>query len=454
MLLKGAASSPEADDLVSTIVDRVIVPYRRTQGQVRPSMLPGYRKITEAFLADLLDAAAQGRWSKLSTNNAHLITVPGGKSAFTTLRRAMGAAGLLEELAGYFRVRELFGQKRRRYHRTCFRPSAKLLALAEDHGVLLADFKTPRRPGRAAVSPPFIIRETVSLAPAEVLELLAAKENGERPRRLEVPEDDPQVVRIVADMDRLNAFLLEEGRISGIVFAGLRRLFSSADQPGFAYQWHGRFYSMPRADSYENLEGGKDTRQAVVVIDGKPAREVDISASQLTVFHGLLQVPFDPSCDPYELGGGLDRERVKEWLMFALGSQGSNHGGNRLKKAKLAGLAKYPFLADLPQLGISILDLQFHEAEILRLAMEHLMQQDIGFLPVHDALLVAEGNEEVAVAAIRAAYMQYFTANLGLPSAPVPRVKHDRMARAAFAPDGAQGLSIGLRVPEGAIRLR
>ena len=140
--------------------------------------------------------------------------------------------------------------------------------------------------------------------------------------------------------------------------------------------------------------------------------------------------------------------------MFALGSQGSNHGGNRLKKAKLACLAKYPFLADLPQLGISILDLQFHEAEILRLAMEHLMQQDIGFLPVHDALLVAEGNEEVAVAAIRAAYMQYFTANLGLPSAPVPRVKHDRMARAAFAPDGAQGLSIGLRVPEGAIRLR
>lgn len=425
MLLAGTACTPEAAKLVSTIVDEVIVPYRQTQGQVRPSMVTQYREITQAFLADLLYAAAQGRWSTLSTDSGHLGTVPGGRTAFGTMRSALGAAGLLEELPGFFGTYEQFGHKRSKGHRTCFRPTEKLRAMATDLGIQLSDLEAIRSVRRVASAPPFTVRPSGPPAAAEVLQLIAKKEPSDKPTRLPVPYDDVQAIQIITAMTSLNAFLLEDGRIGGITFGGLRRSFNNADQPGFAYQWHGRFYSMPKADRYENLEGGKTTRQQLVVIDGKPAREVDISASQLTVLHGILQIPFDPSCDPYDVGDALDRELVKQWLVIALGSQGAAHGGNRLKKAKEAGLAKYPFLTELPRLGVGILDLQFHEAEILRLAMEHLMERGIGFLPVHDALLVAEGNEKVAVEAIDAAYHQYFTVNLRHPCAPVPRVKFD-----------------------------
>jgi hypothetical protein len=376
-------------------------------------MIQKYRAATEAFLADLLTAAYEGRWSKLSTDSGRLVTVPGGKSAFQTMREAMGAAGLLEELPGYYRTYKIFGQDQRKASRTCFRPTAKLLSLANGHGVPL----TGARDHLAFKAPP---KPTV----VEVLTLVATKVGEGRPQRLPIPHDDPEAAKITSEIERLNAFLLAEGRIGGIAFAGLRRSFNNADRPDFAYQWHGRYYSMPHADHYETMEGGKETRQGLVLIDRKPAREVDISASQLTILHGLLGEPFDPSRDPYDLPA-LDRELVKRWLLLVLGSCGSAHGGNPLKKVKIAGLARYPFLAELPNAGIGPLDLQFHEAEIIRLAMEDLMAQGIGFLPVHDALLVAEGNEPSAERALKNAFRVYFLERLGLPLAPSPRLKFD-----------------------------
>jgi hypothetical protein len=223
-------------------------------------------------------------------------------------------------------------------------------------------------------------------------------------------------------MRRLNAFLLEPGRIEGITFAGLRRSFNNADHPDFAYQWHGRYYSLPQGDLYEHMEGGKTTRQRLIKIDGEPAVEVDISASHLTILHGLLGVPCDGEGDPYGLLGH-DRETVKAWLLLALGSSGASHGGNRFLAVKKAGLARYPFLADLPTLGIGPLDLHYHEAEILGLAMEDLMERGIGFLPIHDALMVAERNAGGAVDAIKRGFDRYFRGRLGLTVVPVPIVR-------------------------------
>jgi hypothetical protein len=414
MLLTGSPKSPVAIAFVTWMVDNVISPFQQSQGQLRPSMVPKYHATTAAFLTDLLAAARGGRWSKLGTDNGRLVTVPGGKTAFKTMRAALGAAGYLEELPGYVRTEEVFGRKQKRVARTSFRPSAKLLALAEEHGAGLSDFLVH-----------FTLSKSVPPARTEVLTLVAKKpEAGSKPEHLPFPESDPRAKPIIEAMERLNAYLMEEGRVDGITFAGLRRSFSDADQEGFAYQRHGRYYSMPKANHYENMEGGKETRQKIVRIDGKPAREVDISASQLTILHGLRGVPFAPEGDPYAVPD-VDREEVKQWLVIALGSSGASHGGNRLKKAKEAGLERYPFLRQLWRYGIDALDLQFHEAEIIRLAMEDLMEQGLGFLPVHDALLVAEGNEEAAAEAIRSAFHRYFTVTLGKEIAPVPRLKWD-----------------------------
>ena len=126
----------------------------------------------------------------------------------------------------------------------------------------------------------------------------------------------------------------------------------------------------------------------------------------------ILQYPSDAK---------LDRETVKDWLLLALGASDSAVGGPRHNAARRAALARYPFLADLPKLGIGTLDLQYHEAQILRLAMEELMvDHGVGFLPVHDALVVPQSKVAIAKAAIEKSFRHYFLDVLGKGQAPVP----------------------------------
>ncbi|MCW2349806.1 hypothetical protein [Sphingobium sp. B12D2B] len=408
---------------MTTIINSVIAPFRASKGQLRPSMLPKYREALNAFLTDLFAAARHGRWSRLETNTDALHGYPGGATAFKTMREAVRAAGLVEEMKGFIRPFERWGLPETECIRTSFRPTAQLLGLAADYGVRLEDFTAHFEASKAKAP-----------VPANVLEARAAKlTKKDRPKRLLVNPQDAKASAILANLECLNGFLMAEGRIDGVVFAGLRRIFSNADHPDFAWQWHGRFYSMPNADTYENMEGGQQARSKAIRIDGEAVVEVDICASHLTILHGLLGLPFDPSQDPYALNG-LPREEVKTWINLAFGSGNSSTGGNKFNKARQAGLARYPFLADLQTLGISPLDLQFHEAEVLRLAMEDLMAQGVGFLPVHDALMVPYSQQDRAADAIRSGMQNYFTRNLGKVSSPRARISGGRDSRGDHTP--------------------
>jgi len=429
MLLKGGPSSAAGASLVGKIVDTVVAPYRAPKG---PVALAKYHAITGAFVSDLLFAARADRWSKLETNTNALTGLPGGATAFRTMREAMGAAGLLEELPGYTKTETVFGQVQVRSARTSFRPTPRLLEIAEEEGA-----------GLARLADHFTLGELAVPGPRDVLEARAARlEKGQRPRKLDVDPTDPRASAIIAAMQRLNVHLMAPGRITGIAFAGLRRVFSNADQPGFAWQWHGRFYSMPGADGYEYMEGGAAARARVIRIDGAEVAPVDISASHLTILHGLLEVPFDPSSDLYRIPG-VDREQVKEWLLFALGSSSASIGGPKYNRARAAALHRYPFLADLEELGHSTLDLQFHEAEILRLAMEDLAERGVGFLPVHDELMVAKGNLQMAEDALKRAFQRYFVGSLGKTAWPVPRLSLGLSPRRA----GGEPIALDLSSP-------
>ncbi|HUD91612.1 hypothetical protein [Sphingobium sp.] len=395
--------------MVSAIAEGVICPYKAQRGQLRHSSVRKYHQIVAPFLTDLLRAAADDRWSKLATNTNALPDYPGGAEAFKAMRAAMGAAELIDELPGYTRSYQMFGETQTRTSRTSFRPTPKLLQLAESHGVHLRDLKAH-------------FRASTGLRPRAVLEARAAKDSKKTaPKAAEIDPNDPVASFIREGVQALNGHLLEDGRIEGISFAGLRRVFCNADQPGFSWQWHGRYYSARGADAYEAMEGGQASRQRVIRIDGHPVAEVDISAAHLTILHGLLELPFDASTDPYALDS-VDRVHVKKWLTIALGAADPTAGGATLSKARAAGLERYPFLKDLPALGISALDLQYHEAEIMRLAMDDLRTlHGIGFLPVHDALMVATGNEEKAAQAIRSGFQRHFEGR-GLPPI-IPRVR-------------------------------
>lgn len=101
MALEAAPRSPQANALIASITNDVIIPFQSIKGQVRPSMVEKYPKALGPFMADLLQAAKGDRWGSLATRSADLVTYPGGRAAFATMREAMGADGLLEELRGY-----------------------------------------------------------------------------------------------------------------------------------------------------------------------------------------------------------------------------------------------------------------------------------------------------------------------------------------------------------------
>lgn len=433
MMLTGSPRSPEGIRLVNLIVDEVISPYKAMQGQLRPSSILKYRAITGAFLADLLAAASVDVWCKLATNTNAQSGRPGGPQAFKRMRDALGEAELIEELPGYIRTFSLFGGKQTKAARTSFRPTAKLVELAESRGIALTEWHKHFDMGRPAAP-----------GATDLLEKRGEKKSkSSEPRRLAVNLTEPMAAKIVADLQRLNEHLRAPGRIEGIAFSGLRRVFNNGDRPDFNWQWHGRYYSMPEADPYERMEGSAETRKRVIRIDEQEVEEVDISASHLTILHGLLGMAFDNSRDPYGVydlapgtgsvtdsgaphgfsGPKVDRERMKAWLLIALGTSDPAAGGSKHNLARRAGLGRYPFLADLPSLGIGPLDLQFHEAEILRLAMEELMiDHKVGFLPVHDALIVAKPNIRLAKSALTGAFTRYFRETLGLAAGPEPRL--------------------------------
>jgi hypothetical protein len=417
MLLTGGPRSPEAEALISTIIDTVIVPSRQGTVQLRPSMRLRYREALGPFLADLFYALKLGRWSKLRTNHGDMALYPGKETAFEAMRAAMGATGLLEELPGFFREEERFGIDYQIAAMTSFRPTPKLVQMAEGHGVTLGNLSAHFMAGKAPAPPP-----------CDVVEARSAKATkGARTERLPIDPEDLQASAITTAMERLNAFLMEDGRIEGITFAGLRRIYSNADRPGFAWQWGGRFYSMPRGNAYEGMsDGGGDgaggrARAAVLRIDGEDVVEVDLSAAHLTILHGLLGLPFDATQASYELPG-VNRAEVKRWIMIALGASDPMAGGRRFAPVRRAALERFPALADLGSHGISTYDLQYHEAEIMMMAMQDLMEQGVGFLPVHDALCVPRSQQALAAAALTDAFRRYFVERLGMDSAPVPRV--------------------------------
>jgi hypothetical protein len=415
MPLKGAARSNEAEALVSTVMEAIIMPFRAAQKQLRPSMIPKYRKALSAFLADLLAAASAGKWGRCGTSNAALSGCPGSRQAFLDVRTALVSSGSVEEIGGFVaKVSATDGTPLENiYERTVFRPTTKLLALAEEEGVLLTDFRQHFFPSGAK---PWV--------PGAYVEARATKPGNKKApgRCLEIDTNDPVALSILERMERLNAFLLEEGRVTGILFGGLRRVFHDADQPGFKWQTGGRFYSMQNWDAYEQLKGGKASRSREIRIDGEAVDEVDISAAHLTLLYGLLGVHFDGTQDPYAVPG-FGRKAVKDWIKVALGASDETIGGPKCSKVRKACVKRHPILAGLYGHGVGTLDLQYHESEIILAAVEDLRDlYGVGCLPIHDGLIIPQSQRDLAHAVLVEAFQRYFRDTPNKEVIPVPRV--------------------------------
>lgn len=444
--LLGTARSSEAEAIVQQLLDEVILPRRalsERKKQVGDATLGKLRRATTALLADLMNLARPSGHSKAALAGAHGMSrshFPSAKlgfgyDIFTEVVVALEDKGLLVRRVGYPRWGAPKGQKQGAA--TCLQMTDPLIGKAAAVGVTTGDWEAH-----------WTLRPCAVVPDGKRLELRAKRktERGDKLPSEELPVDlsNPRAAELDAQIERINRFLRSQD-IDGLAFMGLRRIFNDGDQPGFDWNKGGRFYSIRGGQAYERWNS-KD-RQARIIINRQPVVEVDLKASHLTLLHGLVGEPFglsdDPNDEPYVVPG-LPRDVVKLWVAQAIGSSNpvakrwsrrsqadyeEERPGQRLEHAfpirEVAGAVKdkHPLLIRLRTLGYSTLDLQFHEAEILRLAMEQLMfTQGIPVLPIHDALIVPRRDAVVAERCLKEAFRDYVEGVTGRPCQALPNV--------------------------------
>ncbi|WP_446690391.1 hypothetical protein [Sphingomonas sp. XXL09] len=416
--------------------------------QKRPASVAKHRVALGALFAGLLRLEAKDRAAGhgMAPRDFPGAQLGFGRDIFLQQTEALIAAGLLAHTPGWQRLHNFTNYTTGAAEtqsgggmRARFRLTAIGLDRVARAGVELqawADHWAPRR-------------AEVGLAPSSLalIELRGKKpESGGKGRKLRIDFSDPRVAGWLADLRAHNDFVISAG-IEGIAFVGLRRLFSDGDVSGFDWQRHGRFYSLPSGEAYEQLSGEERLRR--ITLGTECVGEADLRSSQLVLLYALLREPFDGTTDPYAIGD-LDRELVKAWVAQALGRgdvkagrwsgparqyfEGKHPGASIFKAHQITVyrqqvLARHSVLHRLGGPGVpTILELQFHESEILRAAMASLRLSGIPSLPVHDSLLVPLSRLKDAASAMTNAFATYVEQLIGHPCKVGPVVRLKRSA--------------------------
>jgi hypothetical protein len=227
---------------------------------------------------------------------------------------------------------------------------------------------------------------------------------------LPVPET-AHTRKLMAQVEALNEFL-DRFVITGGSFEGYTRKFNEGDHKDFDWNKGGRLYGeFDKKRNYQLLSGEERLR---MTIGGEPVAEIDISASYLTLLHGLQGLPLDTSRDLYQVEG-YSREVVKTWATVTLGNRRHfdkwpEEAAHRFKEkhnqdldevAPIADLRsameeKYPMLEQWSEQKLTWADLMFAESEIIIGTMMALMEKDKPSFCIHDSILVRRSDVELA----------------------------------------------------------
>jgi hypothetical protein len=412
LTLNTRASSPEGRALIEEICGRV------SRAVASPS---GYRRglkrtaalnlAVEALVAGvLLNAARHGQreWSYQPLSSPAFTGEAVGQRLFDIAWRALEADGLVERLPSFTRFHgapgELMGRERKA---TRFRPAPGLYALCAAHGVVIPT------PPEATWTDHF--RRHRPAGPHEPLRLRALSTIVKRKRidgaRLD-PHDGLWSTGFAREVADANVFITKFD-ISGCDPILFHRTFTHDLEHG------GRWYA-----SYSSTKA-VDRRR--IRINGAAVIEVDVHASHLTILHGLDNRNLPERHDLYgDLG--FPREVVKRWMTATFGagqpvlqwsprmhtealSKGIALANYRPGAVAAAAFDAYPVLGNMlevcgcvsePRLCSSAL--MWWEARALTEAMTALSKQGVPALPLHDALIVREGDREAALAALIRGY--------------------------------------------------
>jgi hypothetical protein len=299
-----------------------------------------------------------------------------------------------------------------------FQPTQKLLKLAQEHGVCLENIDRHFVRDRGALE----------LRSHSKWEWSPKSENdaGYAPRKVGGHRvkfaPDERTKALETQVNSINEFL-RTFSIKGGKCSGFYRGFNQGIDPD-AFNWNkgGRLYAYGR-DSYQSLTGDQ---RAQITINDEPTVEIDVSASYLTIYHGLIKQRLDA-----QSGGIWDRvvidnkQAAKDWINLSLTT------GKRLKKwpktkikeyrikhgieldtdhpvggVQAASLTAFPALHRLEASGLTWAELMFEEAEAILTTMLKLMDQGVPSLPVFDSIIVPQSQVRLATGVLHDAFYQ------------------------------------------------
>ena len=353
--------------------------------------------------------ATQPRASYRSLKTNDFTGEPVGAEVFKATLKALLQLGLVHQHEGYRRqASESFSAR--------YWPSENLLSLADQHGIAPSTLRQHFR-----LNPPKKAPKVV-----QPLRLMELKVRGRRQSVLQIDAASPEAFHLIQQIEAMNR-LAAVTVVEGCLPPRWKRSFTDD------WQHHGRWYAAGAEGNYQNLS---QADRLQIRIGGESVVEVDISASHLTLLHGMLGLP-EPEGDAYSVEG-VPREVAKAWINATIGKgspvqRWAQKAREQLgpdvswspKQVGSAVLGRYPFLSEpadairtneaLPQRRKLLpLRLMFIEASIISQTMEDLAAQGILALPMHDGLIVAASAEEAAHEAIMRAGKELAGVNLRL----------------------------------------
>lgn len=401
------AVTAEARAFVDNVTARITSDELRqgTRKNARVSTAAAFSKAIEGFLGDLMLAAGRergGDWIKQSRKAEHFTEAPVSYKNFRALLAGLVRAGWVE-IKGPVPTRvipALFGRKPKytNWAVSRFRATPALIDLAAQHGIT--------EPSRHFAYVP--------LAPL----MLRARSNRWDSDGNKVPGKpidwreklSPDLVAKGVELERgiqaVNDYL-ETVEIEGAAHGGYKRIFHNGDDKGFAWDQGGRLYS-----GYQIMP---EEERLCIRMNGEAVCEIDVSASNLTIFLGLHGVQIDLGRDPYGIGD-FPREVIKTWFTVTWGKSKLCDEWPKNKQKELgeyspvliaeAALKAYPALDALGNDDVrdAWAYLMYLESSAMLNATKLLMRDDIPSLSVHDALLVPVSAQRPAEFAIKAAY--------------------------------------------------
>jgi hypothetical protein len=410
--------TPAAMSLVDAVATQVATQEAKGRSRQRGAKQhEALRQAVGAFLGGLLWqwAAAPPRPASCGSMAADFTGAPVTYRTFVAVRDALVELGLVAEVDGRrFPMGEGFAGEMWRGWVARYWPLPPLLELAQGHGVNPESARSAFRVV-AAVRAPVVAQPVV----AEHLKTRdgARLVDGEP---ISLPPDFGPFATAAAEVVEQNAFAATVD-VTGCTPPRWVRRFGP--DPRLHGRWYAQGASKNDGAVYQPMK--KADRAAAIRIGGEEVVELDVSASLLSILHGLRGVQLPPD-DPYAVAG-LPREVVKAWITTTVGKgKATTRWGREVDPARkvhsaaevgTAVLACFPFLADLtwclpddllavpPRPGAVVPHLLMGlEATALTIAMQTLRSQEVLALPMHDGLIVPKHAQEDAKRALREGY--------------------------------------------------